>query len=397
MARIKVRYFVAKPAALGQAYYWQPKAEYRQHGFALEALGRDRGRAIARAEQLNAQLDAWREGRDATRPTLAAGSFKALIVHYKTQSDSWPRLGAKTQRDYERCFARIEDWSGDAPVAAIDRKLVRKFRDSMAATPAMANAVIRVLRLLLNHAVDEGLIVRNPAARPGLSQAAPNDILWPREAMVHIVATADAMGLASIGDAVLLNSWLGQREGDIVNLPLAAYRQGSIWIAQRKLARRRRDTGGSLGTVSLPVADIPEVKARLEAIIERKKSARVTDTALITCETTGRRYSESWFTRCFARVRAQAAAAKPTVALDPKDSAAGAIAIADLKFRLLRHTAVTYLAEAGVDLPGICAITGQSPRSVQMIVERYLVRTRKLARQAFAQRLAYEREGTKTD
>jgi hypothetical protein len=61
-----------------------------------------------------------------------------------------------------------------------------------------------------------------------------------------------------------------------------------------------------------------------------------------------------------------------------------------LTFMYLRHTAVTRQAEAECDATLIHAITGHSIVSVEAILRRYLVRTRKLARVAFQKRLDAE-------
>ena len=63
-----------------------------------------------------------------------------------------------------------------------------------------------------------------------------------------------------------------------------------------------------------------------------------------------------------------------------------------LEFRHLRHTAITRLAEAEVDTKLIAAITGHKLKSCEAIIDRYLIRTEKMARTAFAKRLDAEKE-----
>ena len=62
-----------------------------------------------------------------------------------------------------------------------------------------------------------------------------------------------------------------------------------------------------------------------------------------------------------------------------------------LCFFHLRHTAVTRLSEAGCTPQQIAAITGHSIKTVETIIDRYLVRTAELARTAFEKRRAKER------
>jgi hypothetical protein len=55
------------------------------------------------------------------------------------------------------------------------------------------------------------------------------------------------------------------------------------------------------------------------------------------------------------------------------------------------------VTEAECEIPLISAVTGHSPKSVQEILSRYLVRTQKLAKLAFQRRLAAEGNGYATD
>src|SRR4029077_10489114 len=64
------RYMVQRVLSDGSvAYYWNPITTDTKAGFTLgrEALGKDYAAAIARAEQLNLHLDAWRAGRGETK------------------------------------------------------------------------------------------------------------------------------------------------------------------------------------------------------------------------------------------------------------------------------------------------------------------------------------------
>lgn len=75
---------------------------------------------------------------------------------------------------------------------------------------------------------------------------------------------------------------------------------------------------------------------------------------------------------------------------DMADPGAFKVRTLDLTFMALRHTAVTRLAEAECDTQLISAISGHSLATVQSILERYMVRTSKMARLAFGKRLAAE-------
>jgi len=70
----------------------------------------------------------------------------------------------------------------------------------------------------------------------------------------------------------------------------------------------------------------------------------------------------------------------------------GDVETKDLQFMHLRHTAVTRLGEDEVDETLIAAVTGHTLTSIHQILERYLIRTSKMARLAFQKRLDREEE-----
>ncbi len=99
------RYMIAKRLKNGQgAYYWNARKSDIANGFSLhrEALGIDYGAAIARADQLNAHLDAWRDGRKADRSPEAARRFGTVDWWLETYSRSpaFEKLKARTKPSY---------------------------------------------------------------------------------------------------------------------------------------------------------------------------------------------------------------------------------------------------------------------------------------------------------
>ena len=351
--------------------------------------------AISRCQELNAELDAQRIGQAlaAVRPAPApAQTIGELIKLYKL-SPKWTNLAPKSQRGYKQCLRKIEDWAADAPVRAITAQRVQKLKEAMNATPAFGNAVIRVLRLLLEFGVRQDWIRFNPAKSPDLHGSTPAGIIWPREAVKAFVETADDMGWHSIGTAVLINEWLGQREGDILRLVRTAYRDGKILIRQGK--GRKRDAA-----VILSADMVPAVAQRLAAELARLDALPSTPMHIIVNENTHRPYSQDTFRHLFAEIRAKAAKMHPDfdidVLLPGRDSAdpdAFKVRMLDLTYMRLRHTAVTRLAEAGCTAEEIAGITGHSLTTVTQILSRYLVRTASLARTAFQKRLDAESEG----
>ncbi len=357
MSRIKIRHLVAKPQRGGHVlYYWQPAQPLRLAGFLTRRLAERTNNladAIVEAEAFNAEVDAWRAGHQSS--PVQPDTIPWLVKLYRTDP-RYTELADRTQHSYEQCIRIIEAWSeraGHPPLASIERKHVRAFYRSMQPTPAQAAGVIRVLRLLLNFAVDEGLLQQNPAQKQRLAAQKPRQAVWEPEDVDRFAKAARDLGRPSMALAVLLGANLGQREGDVLVLAWSQFDGTSIHVWQRKTGR----------LVSVPVTT--ELRQALAA------APREAPNVLIS-ETTGRPYKEDHFRHEFARIRKVAG-------------------IGALWFMDLRRTAVVRLAEAGCSVPEIAAITGHELQRTVTILETYLPRTTIMARNAIAKLEEYKR------
>jgi hypothetical protein len=229
--------------------------------------------------------------------------------------------------------------------------------------------------------------------------AAPSGLIWPAQAVLDFVAAADSMGRHSIGTAVLLNEWMGQREADILRMPKDAYRSGRLQIRQQKGART---TGAA---VALPIDQVPHLKARLDAELGRHEARRRAAeaagqpvplaTSIIVSEATGQPYKADHFRHSFAAVRATLGGKCYSVdyllpGRDMTDADAFVVRAAELTFMHLRHTAITRLGELGLSSTLISSVSGHSLSSVDQILKRYMVRTAAMARVAFQARVDAE-------
>jgi hypothetical protein len=358
MARLKIRYLVQKR---GRCWFWQPSPELIAAGFAALSLGPDRASAIHAAEARNAAVDRWRLTAHVDRTILDAAlgggvqspivqTVQALIDTYTTH-DAFLRLRPSTRRGYLHCLKGIAAWVGPEAVRALTAKRIQdRYTEVRARTPAAANSMLRVLRLLLAFGVREGWHSSNPAIRPALVGDRRRHQLWTWAGIDAMVAAADAVGLPGIADAVLMGVFLGQREGDLLALP---------WLALQddKIRWRQSKTGRWIG---VPLA--AELKARLDG--------RPRTGATIIVDGDGRPFTSDRFRHAFADVRVIAARAAPD--------------IADLWFMDLRRTCVVRLAEGGAADYEIAAVTGHDIDRCRRILEHYLPRTEALAAAAIA-------------
>ena len=393
MARVKIRYFTARPGAAGPRYFWQPAAALRVHGWRLQRLSDDKREAVAKAMALNAELDAWRSGTlplplpgvAAPLPVVEPQTLAHVIRVYKADR-IFTELRPRTKRSYQQNMRFLEDWGGDKRVAAVTHKVVESLYVSLRQrTPAKAAAVITMLRILLGVALREGWVTANAASGANIKGAKPSGRIWPREAVRLFVAAADAAGWHSIGTAVMINHWAGQRECDVLELPRTNVAGSRLRVTQSKTGAR----------VDIP--DNPAVRARIDAELARQearaaaareKGATLLPSAtLLLCETTGLPWTEHYFRHVFADIRTALAADHPTIA-----HADGTIVeTAKLLMMHLRHTAITELAIAGATPLQIAGITGHSINSINSILSRhYLSLTGELANEAAAKRTAYD-------
>jgi len=397
MAKIKVPYLVAKPGAAGKIrHYWQPTSSLKECGWRSTTLSNDPATAIGEAQAINARLDAWRQGEDlpehaAPSTATARGTLDHVIERYQRHW-RFARLKPSTRKGYAEKMRVLAAWGGEDPVGSITAASISEFYEAMyfaddactvLRTPAKANAVIRMLHIVLEFARRPmGLIDDNPADRPGLIGIEAPGIIWPRAAIAPFVAAADANGAHSIGTAVILNEWLGQRQGDILTLPRDLCQAGGFVLTQAKTNAR----------VKLPLSVVPALEARVKAEISRQDDKALAGMTLLLDETTGLPYKRDHFQKRFAAIRAIFAAAHPSFDMD-WETAEGEerLETRRLCFFHLRHTAVTRLSEAECTPQLIASITGHSIKTVETITDRYLVRTADLARTAFEKRLAKER------
>lgn len=332
MAKLRVRYLVAKPRKGGVAHYWQPWKSLRKAGFLPRRLSDDLPEAVRQAEALNAELDAYYRG-SAPVP-VKPGSVKELIRLYE-RDDSFDSLAPRTQADYVYYLRIIERWAGDAPIGALTRKVIKeKYRQLVAERGrSIGRKVVAVIRRLLAFAIDEERLVGpNPAAAMRVKVGTKPTRVWTDAELSALVAAAERTGRPSVALAATLAAFLGQRPADVLALAWTAYDGSHVTLRQAKT--------GTL--VRIPA--LPELAAALD-------SAPRTAVQIVISETTGRPYKSSHFEHTFSQVRA--AAGLP----------------ADLKFFGLRHTAATNLGRAGCTDDEIRAVTGHRTRAV---VARYV-------------------------
>jgi len=300
---------VKRVRAKGRTYWY--------HRITGERLPTDREERAARVLEINRTMKG-------TARKIASGSLSDIIAQYK-QAPDFRRLGDRARREYSFHLDLLAEKWGPHPVNSIERKHILRLRDKHGETPARANKIVSVLRILLTFAIERDYRRDNPAKEIKKLAMGAGHVSWPDEAIERFLETAPPM----MALALKLGLYTGQREGDVLAMSWHDYDGERIQVVQSK-------TGTKL---SLPIHST--LKAALDG------QDRVSPIILTT--ETGRPFTGSNFRHHFGKAQ----------------RAAG---LSGLTFHGLRYTAAAKLAEAGCSLKEIASITGH--KSLAMI-EKY--------------------------
>jgi integrase len=190
-------------------------------------------------------LDALRE--------LYFGSAEFKNLRQSTQRETRYALDALCLAEHVKFGTR-----GAGPIVKLERRHILKWRDEMADRPGAANKMIRVVKLLLNFAVDRGLRTDNPARGIRLLKGGRYRAWTDTE----LVAFERRWGLGTVertGYALAL--YTGQRREDLTKMAWSDIAGDAILVTQGKTGRR----------LKLPLH--PELKKALMAVTERDGAA----------------------------------------------------------------------------------------------------------------------------
>jgi integrase len=245
------------------------------------------------------------------------GTFGALVTdflgsaQFKTKSD-------RTRGEYQRIAELLQEEHGWKRVAKIRRRHIRKMRDAKSDTPGAANNVLRILKILLNFAVDDELIESSPAAKfkelpVGEWRA------WTDEECVKFEKKWAPGTMQRRAYAVAL--YTGQRKQDQITRTRSHRWDGGIHVVQSKTDQE------------LWIPEHPELTAELG------RGVAGTDTLLFT-PTQGKPFDSSYYGSWFAEAIDDAGLPD------------------DCVLHGLRKTAARTLAELGLSEADIQSITG---------------------------------------
>ena len=285
----------------GRTYYY-----HRRTG---ERLPDDLPTRVARAVTINEGI----RTPDCSGPP--EDSVEAVVRDYLA-SPEFADLSEASQRAYERRLADLRRALGECQIASITRRHVLRMRDAMKGTPATANMMVKVTRVLMGYALDRELRPDNPARGVKALKAGPGHRTWTQADIERFVAYAEP----DMVFALALGVNTGQRLGDVLAMSWADYDGSAIRVVQSKTGER----------LWIPAAK--ELRVALDA---RERSG------LLILNMKRTTFNAHW--------------RKAILAAD----------LDGLTFHGLRYTAAANLAEAGCDVRQIASITGH--RSLAML------------------------------
>ncbi|ACA15702.1 integrase family protein [Methylobacterium sp. 4-46] len=290
-------------------------------------------------------------------------NFDGLIREYTASLEFTDKLSASTQREYRRMLAKAESEFGDMPREVLNDPAVRgdfldwRAKVARASGEREADNRLSVISAMLTWARENGRIHANHIQGfKRLYHVDRSEIIWLPE---HIHAFMRVAPI-ELQRALIMALHTGQRQGDLLVLPWSAYDGTAITLRQGKSARGRRVA---------PLVAIPCTQA-LRLMLDGMQRV----SPLILTTKTGRALQKRYFARLWEEATIEAGLDRITLP--------GLAEPVSLHFHDLRGTAVTMLSEAGCQPQQIATITGHSLKTVTVILDRYLARTRALADQA---------------
>jgi integrase len=160
------------------------------------------------------------------------------VIALYISSRQFQGLALTSQKSYSWLVERIDREFGDLLITDFAEKgartVIRQWRDKLMSHPTSADRTIAMFRLILNFAVSEEFLTRNPLAGIGtVHKASRRDIIWTDQQISKFLREAPR----HLSRALLLAIWTGQRQSDLISLKWSDYDGRYIRLQQQKLGR----------------------------------------------------------------------------------------------------------------------------------------------------------------
>lgn len=303
---------------------------------------------------------AW-AAEEAAKP-LDVGNVNALIRDYLL-SLTFEKKAMRTQKEYKRMLTELEKRFGKMPIKALESPRVRAvlldYQEEIGRDrPREADNRLTVLSVVLDYARRRGKIKENPLLGfERLYSVDRSELIWT-EADIQKFMTGAPVEMQR---ALILAIHTGQRYGDLIRLRWSDYDGESLSLVQSK--GKTRVTVHCTDALRAMLDTTPRQCAYILARADGRPWFTDKDNSPL---------SKAWH----SRMTEAGFYPKPFKDMT-KDEKKGY-----LHFHDMRGTAVTMLADAGVTVPQICAVTGHTLQSATRILEKYMARTAAMSKAA---------------
>lgn len=205
------------------------------------------------------------------------GSVSALVASYYETPD-YKGLSVTTKATYRGIIERFRAEHGDKRVAKIQREHIKHLVAAKSETPMAANNLLRMVRMLMKHAMDTDLRRDDPTAGiRRIKNRSQGFQTWEEEHIAAFEQHHKRGTRAHLAMSLLLHT--GQRRSDVIRMGRQHIRNGVMMVTQQK-------TGADVG--------IP-VHADLQAAIAHAPKDNLT--FLVTAQ--GAAFTPAGFTNWF--------------------------------------------------------------------------------------------------
>ncbi len=365
----------ARQRATSTAWYFVPKnppqAFLTQYGATVRLVAKDKPAAVTEAAPIWSDLQSMRaaSGESSARPH----SMAWLVDSWRASDWYCHEITATTRRGYASCLTAIEQGFDNRNIRNITVRDLVVFLEQYRDRPTRRGHMRVVLRNLFTHALQLGLVERNPVEGVRLSRVrqerANPTVLWDQGFVDAFAAEAIKRNRPEAAGLVRLMWDVGQRPTDLLNLTVLND------IERARLERGRAIEGlgydpakgvirgwqsKTRSLVSIPL-DQPT-----NALL--RKISGVSGHVFVNSRT-GRAFTLNQFDRLFQRV-------------------ALAIGATKTRFGHGRHSCIVRLYRAGCSDSEVTSITGHA--SPEITKQRYWVADNEQAQAAKVRRREHE-------
>lgn len=288
--------------------------------------------------------------------TTSAGTVRKLVEYYR-ESENYVNLKPRSIASYELMIntslniilPNSNHILGDMEASSITKEVVQRFIRQVRTNFSHHRALhtVKVMKLIWTVAENAGKVSGNPWRHSQIKNLPDREVLWTQDQVDAFIATADEMGLHSMGTLALMCYTMCQRPGDVRKLCWGDIKNNVFEFKQEK-------TGTE---VYVPLA--PVLKERLSNIHEGHAWETI-----LTYEVTGKPYTQWDYAKIARSIMRKANLPK------------------ELRIGDLRRTGTTKLANSGCTEDQIMSVTGHKSREM---VSVYVKRSRETAQDAIAQ------------